>query len=153
MDTPQDICNKYCKQRLQRLVDDKPCPFQLIECSTEMQGDDLEIKTKCEGFLDGSFKTIIDRVSILTKTGVEIIKEVIKHEKLPTYRDNLFPGGMRIGDTGGGTTPHNPNLPWSPKIGDVTFGQGPWVSTTSINSATFNTKTDTISDNINGETK
>lgn len=152
MDTPQDICNKYCKQRLQRLVDDKPCPFQLIECSTEMQGDDLEIKTKCEGFLDGTFKTIIDRISKLTKTGVEIIKEVIRHEKLSTYRDNLFPGGMRIGDTY--TDPNvvpikHPNLPWSPKIGDVTWGQGPWVYTTSINSATFSTQTDTIT----GDTK
>ena len=83
MDTPKDICNKYCKQRLQHIVDDKPCPFHLTKVETEMEGDDLKIHTVCEGTIEHPFNTIIDRISKVTKKGIEIIK----HEKMPTYEN------------------------------------------------------------------
>lgn len=122
MDTPKDICNKYCKQRLQKLVDDKPCLFSLVSSETEMAMGELSVRTVCEGYLETTFKTIIDRISKVTKNGIEIIKEIIKHEKIPVYRsmpDEQISGPWKV---------TNPNITY-PQVGDVI---SPWTYTNTI---------------------
>ena len=128
MDTPKDICNKYCKERIQRLTENKPCPFNLISSEIEEIDSELQIRTVCEGTIEHPFKTVIDRISRVSKTGVKIIKEVIKHVKEMTYGqettiDNDFFKGIKIGPT---------QVPYTPPFLPGTT-QGPWVSTTSIN--------------------
>lgn len=125
MDTPKDICTKYCKQRLQKLVDDKACPFNLTASEIEMVGDDIKVHTVCEGYIESAFKTIIDRISIVTKKGIEIIKEVIKHEKQRQYGDNIGIDNDWFKDVKIG----NPNLPQYPGH--------PWTYTCTVASNTF----------------
>ena len=129
MDSPQDICKKYCKQRLQKLVDDKPCPFHLTSVETEMEGEDLKVHTVCEGTIEYPFNTIIDRISKVTKKGIEIIKEVIKHEKMRQYANPLE--DMKIGDS-----PIYPQQPITmPNVPQ--YPQYPWTVTCSVDSTTF----------------
>ena len=137
MDTPKDICGKYCKQRLQKLVDDKTCPFSLVSSEIEQHGDELTIKTVCEGCVESAYKTIIDRISKVNQNGVIIIKEIIKHEKQRQYADNTgmdndYFKNVKIGD--------------SPFIYPAQCGSNiniPWVYTTSINSFGTTTYGDT----------
>lgn len=115
MDTPQDICNKYCKHRLQRVVADTPCPFELVKSEVEGDKSCLTIKTICEGYVTTLYKTIIERISKITEKGVEILKEIIKHERVPTVPIDLEPNNF---PTYPGITlpspPLNPNYPNSP---------------------------------------
>jgi hypothetical protein len=90
-----------------------------------MVGDDIKVHTVCEGYIESAFKTIIDRISIVTKKGIEIIKEVIKHEKQRQYGDNIGIDNDWFKDVKIG----NPNLPQYPGH--------PWTYTCTVASNTF----------------
>jgi hypothetical protein len=138
MDNPSDICTKYCKQRLQRLTDDKPCPFHLSSVEIEMDGEDTKVHTICIGQVNTVFKTMIDRITRITKKGVEVIKEIIKHESVideenlthdvyRRFKKNSFPDEVQpyIPQTVPYPAFPPPNLP--------PIGPGyPWTYTTSI---------------------
>lgn len=131
MDTPKDICGKFCKQRLQKLVDDKPCPFSLVSSETEQNGEELTIRTVCEGWVETAYKTIIDRISVVTKEGIKIVKEIIKHQKQQQYGDIGLDN-----DIFKKTIPNFPNIGPYPRVGDVI---SPWTYTNTVS---------TLSDNI-----
>ena len=137
MDSPKDICTKYCKQRLQRLVDDKACPFHLVSVETEMEEGELKVHTVCEGTIEYPFKTIIDRISKVTKTGINILKEKIRHEKQNTYAGEDWEK-IKINES--------PNLPYTQPtipiypniIPNAPLSPGyPWTVTCSVDSTTF----------------
>ena len=132
MDTPKDICTKYCSQRLQRLTEDKPCSFKLVSSSVENKGAAVHVRTVCEGFLETGFKTIIERISKSTKLGVQVLKEIIKHEIVK-------PEFINFPTPGGGTDMWKQPFPF-PQNPMYTSGEAPktWTMTVSNTTETTN---------------
>jgi hypothetical protein len=125
METPKQICKKYCKDKLQHVVDDKPCPFSLRESSIEIKDEGVEVHTVCEGGIEPFYNTIIDRIVLVTQKGINVIREIIKHEKLkiewPKMDSNTFKVPYKDPNIGhGGQTPPN-SYPWSVTYSDNTY--------------------------------